>query len=191
MRKLFAVADNAVPDVVSDKSEQMVVKFWTMHTQKVESLKKLITLPEANSCCFLWTLNSFNAFTFIPYCLSHFGVIDNLSLSTYTISMKIADALFREVDEGRIKNVEIFVSESLRFRMPKVVEHIDAMIVSRPVRISYVWNHSKITCVQCGDNYLVLEGSGNWSENAQFEQYILTNSKQIYDFRKENISMVE
>lgn len=191
MRNLFAVPDEPVPDETTTKSDQLVAKFWEMHVQRVENLKKLITLPDPESCCFLWTINAFNAFTFIPYCISHFGFIDHLALSTYTISMKVADALFREIDHGRIKSVEIFVSESLRFRMPKVVEHIDAMIVSRPVKVRYVWNHSKITCVNCGNNFLVLEGSGNWSENAQFEQYILTNSKKIYDFRKKNLSMVE
>jgi hypothetical protein len=35
------------------------------------------------------------------------------------------------------------------------------------------------------DNYYIIEGSGNWSENAQYEQYILANSKGVYDFRME------
>ena len=192
MRKLFAVETPEAPGDINDKSEQLTTRFWNMHTERIESLKKLINIPGENECTFLWTMNSFNAFTFIPFCLSNFGHIDELSLSTYTVSRRIADALIRQIDAGNITKVNIFVSESLKFRMPQVIDHLNALMETRPnIKIQYGWNHSKITCVRCGDNHLVFEGSGNWGENAQYEQYILTNSKIIYDFRKKNIGMVE
>ena len=76
--------------------------------------------------------------------------------------------------------------------MPQVIDHLNALLHSRPmIQIHYGWNHSKVTCVQCGSNYLVLEGSGNWGENAQYEQYVLINSKQVYEFRQKNIGVVE
>lgn len=179
-----------VPEI--EKTDQLSVSFWAMHTEKVKTLKKLIHLPGLNECSFIWTLNSFNAFTFIPFCIANFGRIDELYLSTYTINRRIADALFKQTDDGNIGNVYISVSESLKFRMPAVVEHLEAMTATRSnISIRYIWNHSKITCVRCGDNYFVLEGSGNWSENAQYEQYVLINSKEIYEFRKKNISAVE
>jgi hypothetical protein len=194
MRRLFS-NDTPEPEKqikeLTGKSEQLTEKFWAMHVERIESLKKLIKLPEENECTFIWTENSFNAFTFIPFCLSHYGFITELYLSTYTISKRIADALIKQIDSGNILQVHIMVSESLKFRMPAVIDHLNALLPSRPqLQIHYGWNHSKITCVRCGENYLVFEGSGNWGENAQFEQYILTNSKQIYEFRKENICMV-
>lgn len=176
----------------SDKSEQVSTRFWAMHTERIESLKKLINIPGANECTFLWTMNSFNAFTFVPFCISHYGHIDELYLSTYTISRRIADALIKQVDLGTIGNVNVLVAESLKFRMPAVIDHLNALMTTRPMmHIDYGWNHSKVTCIRCGDNYLVLEGSGNWGENAQFEQYVLINSKEIYEFRKKNLGMVE
>lgn len=184
-----------VPEQVSentDKTEQLCTSFWAMHTEKVESLKKLIHIPAQGECTFIWTQNSFNAFTFIPFCIANFGSIDELYLSTYTINRRIADALFRQIDEGKIKKVSITVSESLKFRMPAVVEHIQAMMVNRQnVSMRFIWNHSKVACIRCDNNYFVFEGSGNWSENAQYEQYVLINSKEIYEFRKKNLSMVE
>jgi len=178
--------------IPADKSEQLSTKFWAMHTERIESLKKLINIPGENECTFLWTLNSFNAFTFVPFCISHFGHIDELYLSTYTISRRIADALIKQIDLKAIDNVHVLVAESLKFRMPQVIDHLNALITTRPqLHIEYGWNHSKVTCIRCGNNYLVLEGSGNWGENAQFEQYILTNSKEIYEFRKKNLGMVE
>ena len=149
-------------------------------------------IPGENEITFLWTLKSFNAFTFIPFCIARFGKIDELYLSTYTISRRISDALLKQIDKGKIDRVNIFVSESIKFRMPDVVNYIEMQTATRKnLTIQYAWNHSKVTCAKCGDHYLILEGSGNWSENAQYEQYVLINSKNIYEFRKKNISTLE
>jgi hypothetical protein len=194
MRKLFATPEAEQPEKENkeDKSEQITTAFVAMHTAKVESLKKLITIPAENECTLLWTLNSFNAFTFIPFCISHYSFIHELHVSTYTINRRIADALVREVDSGRILKVSIYISDTIKFRMAHVVDHLNSIIATRPqITIHYGWNHSKIACIRCGTNYLVLEGSGNWGENAQHEQYLLFNNKNIYEFRKKNISMVE
>lgn len=193
MPKLFSAPPVSGTEVKTDaKSDQLSVRFWAMHTERIESLKKLINIPGENECTFLWTMNSFNAFTFVPFCLSHFGHIDELYLSTYTISRRIADALIKQIDLKTIDNVHVLVAESLKFRMKEVIDHLNALMTTRPqLQIEYGWNHSKVTCIRCGENYLVLEGSGNWGENAQFEQYILTNSKEVYEFRKKNLCMVE
>lgn len=193
MPKLFSTPSVAAPELKTDtKSSELSIRFWNMHTERIASLKKLINIPVPNECTFLWTMNSFNAFTFVPFCLSHYGHIDEIYLSTYTVSRRIADALIKQVDLNTISNVHILVADSLKTRMPAVIDHLDALLTTRPmIKIEYGWNHSKVTCIRCGDNYLVLEGSGNWGENAQFEQYILTNSKEVYEFRKKNICMVE
>lgn len=190
--KLFPTDKAVSNDPDENKTEQITTRFYAMHEERISSLKKLINIPAPDECTFLWTQNSFNAFTFIPFCLSHFGKIDELYLSTYTISKRIADALILQIDKGTIDRVNVFVSESLKFRMPAVIDHLNALLQSRPqMTITYGWNHSKVTCVRCGDTYLVLEGSGNWGENAQYEQYVLINSKKIYEFRKRNFELVE
>src|SRR5665648_460745 len=105
MRRLFS---NETPEPEKQihepggKSEQLTTKFWATHVERIESLKKLIQLPTENECTFIWTENSFNAFTFIPFCINNYGFINELYLSTYTISKRIADALIRQVDSGNI-----------------------------------------------------------------------------------------
>jgi hypothetical protein len=189
MIKLFS---SEKQNVSEENSSALAVKFYKTHCERVESLKKHLTIPGENEACFLWTLKSFNAFTFIPFCIEKFGCIDELYLSTYTISRKITDTLVQLVDTGKIKYVHIFVSESLKFRMPDVMNQLNTILPNRAnIKLQFAWNHSKITCAKCGENYLVLEGSGNWSDNAQYEQYLLTNSKTVYEFRKSNICPVE
>jgi hypothetical protein len=69
-----------------------------------------------------------------------------------------------------------------------VNDHLQALVEKRTsIRVYYAWNHAKISLIRIGDQHFVVEGSGNWSENAQHEQYVFVNSKKIFDFRKNEI----
>ena len=166
--------------------------FLDMHMRKIESIKDLAGHPpRENECYFLWTLNSFNAFTFIPYLIKEHGHIDELTVSTYSINTRIADSFMRHLSQGSIAKVKILLAESMSYRMPKVVDHLKMSLADHPsASITYGWNHSKITLVRSGDHHYVIEGSGNWSENAAHEQYIFINSPEIYAFRRSHIDAV-
>jgi hypothetical protein len=169
-----------------DKSEILRDSFLHQHEKKVRTLKELMgSLPGPDEFIALWTLKSFNAFTFIPYLIRELEKIDYLVISTYTINRRIIDSLTKKIDQGKIDHVKLFISDSLKYRMPKAVDHLDMMIKARSPQISahFAWNHSKITLAQCGNHFFTIEGSGNWSENAQYEQYIFFNNKRLYDFR--------
>lgn len=184
LRKLFNTSAISKPET---ESEAKAVQFYSTHCQRIENIKQLSHLPAEGEALFLWTIKSFNAFTFIPYLLTYYDRIQSINISTYTVNRKILDALVNLLDTGAIEKISLFVSDSLKFRMPKVTDHLQALISSRPnLEVIYAWNHSKITCIHCGDDYYVIEGSGNWGENAQFEQYLFIRSKEVYEFRNEN-----
>jgi hypothetical protein len=180
------------PAPVDEIAVEKAVAFFAVHCERTETLKRLRCIPAENAATLLWTLNSFNAFTFIPFAINTFGLIDCLTVSTYSINRRIVDALMRETDRGRIRRILFLVSDSLRVRMPKVTEYLESLALARvdTITVRYGWNHSKVTCIQCGNTYLTVEGSGNWSENAQYEQYVIFNSREIYEFRKKNIEDV-
>ncbi len=171
-----------------DKSGVMVDQFLQMHGERIESIKNLLgRIPGNGEIFFLWTLNSFNAFTFIPYVIKECGIIEELILSTYSINIRIIDALVRLIDSGMIKQVDIFISDSIKSRLPKVCDHLLAVVGNKPIRVTFSWNHSKIALIKTADHYFDIEGSGNFSENAAHEQYVFLNNRKIYDFRKKEI----
>ena len=168
-----------------DKSEIQRVRFLNKHLTKVESLKTLAgKLPTSGEIFFIWTLNSFNAFTFIVYIIKHCGVIDELTVSTYSINDRILTSLMKWYDKGEIKKINISISDSIRHRVPKIYDQLQSQAQLRNMEVSFTWNHSKVTTMRSADNYFVVEGSGNFSENAQYEQYIFMNDKTVYDFRR-------
>jgi hypothetical protein len=187
MSKYFDIntlKDSATPDIASGVAE----KFMTVHESKIDSIKNIMKLPEPGEIYFLLTENSFNAFTFILYIIRQFKVIDRLIISTYSINQRIIESLMRYFHKGCIKEIFILVSDSLKFRMPKVVDVMESLVMAYSnIKIHYSWNHSKVTLMQCGNDHFVMEGSGNWSENSRYEQYVFLNNEKVFNFRRECI----
>jgi hypothetical protein len=167
-------------------SELYTSKFLVFHFEKLKSLEEnLKRLPTPEEIFFLQSDNAFNAFTFIPFVAKNHP-IKELHASTYSISRKVIDALIEMHDRGMIEQITLMISDSMIKRNPLTIENLMAMATTRPnLKVVYAWSHAKVCLMKTHDNYYIIEGSGNWSENAQYEQYILANSKGVYDFRME------
>jgi hypothetical protein len=190
MTKLFKISElEPNKEVNENKSSSSIIKFEKSHLIKTESLKNIAPLlPGSDEIIFLWSLKSFNAFTFITYIIKYAGAIDQLTISTYSLNNRILTSLIRQYDNGHIKNIELLISDSIKFRLPKLNDLIQSQASTRNITVLYSWNHSKITLLRVKDFYFCVEGSGNFSENALHEQYIFTNNKKLYEFRKSCIT---
>ena len=159
-------------------------KYLVSHYEKVSNLENdLMRIPTPEEFFFLQSDTAFNAFTFIPLVAKVFP-IKELHASTYSLSRKVIEALIEMHDKGQIERITLLVSDSMIKRNPIVIDNLMAMASSRPnVTVLYAWVHAKVCLMQSHEHYFVIEGSGNWSENAQYEQYTFANSKGLYDFR--------
>jgi len=190
MRKLFDINElNQKASMEDQNSSILVERFLKSHDHRIDSIKQLAgRLPEPGEIYFLWTVKSFNAFTFIPFVIKECGVIDELTISTYSISTRIVDALIKLIEHEKAKRVHLLISDSLQYRLPKVHDHLQSLTANREqITVCYGWNHSKIALIKSGSYHLAVEGSGNFGENAQHEQYIFYNSTSVYEFRKSEI----
>ena len=179
----------------ADSGSGLVLKerFLNLHLKKIESIKLLVGQPPVKDEVFcLWTLNSFNAFTFIPFMIKEHGKINELIISTYAISSRILNAFTNYIEKDLIAGIHITISDSIKYRQIKNFEELTLMQSRYPgFTVSYGWNHSKITLIQNAQGYFVIEGSGNYSENAQHEQYMFMNSQPLYMFRKACIQSIQ
>ncbi len=156
--ELFDVRDLSKPKQTNpgDKAAVLRDNFLNKHHFKVESLKELTgRLPQPGEFFALWTMKSFNAFTFIPFLIKELGIIDQLTLSTYSINRRIIDSLMKKIDQGKITHVKLFISDSLKYRMPRVVDHLESMTNTRGkyISVTYSWNHSKYLYADAPTNF--------------------------------------
>jgi len=151
----------------------------------LENLTELAeSLPSFSQIYFLWSLKSFNAFSFIHYVLSQRQAIDELVISSYNITREIFIKLLALLDEGSILTMHLTLSDVAKSRFPLVYDLVNSEASRRDnLEVLYLWNHSKVTLMRCGSDHFIVEGSGNFSENSRHEQYVFLNNPQIYEFR--------
>lgn len=190
MRRLFNLSDISKSPQSTLQSDLSVVKLARLYEHKVAAIKELSgAMPSKNEAFFLWTINQFNAFSFIPYFINQTGRLDEVVISTYSINIKIIDSLSAFIKNNQLSSLYILISDSVNYRIPKVVDHLNAFCnIFSQVTVKYAWNHSKVTLVKTMNDHFVIEGSGNFSENSRHEQYVLLNSEQVYNFRKKWIT---
>ena len=170
----------------AEKVEGVFSTYLNHHLEKISGFNDLVRIPQEGEIFFLQTVKAFNAFTFIPWVAKHY-FIEELFASTYSISRRVVEALQEMQQAGKIGQVTLLISDSMIKRNPVTVDTIEAVARGNGnFHVKYFWNHSKVCLLKTAhDHHLIMEGSGNWSENAQLEQYILTNCEAAYNFRKE------
>jgi len=182
--KFFDIQKSDLGESAKNSSEHFVSKYLAIHYQKIKSLdKELQRLPNTEEFFFLQSDTSFNAFTFIPL-IGKKEAIKELYASTYSISRKVIDALIQLYDQGILEQITLLISDSLIKRNPATMDYLNAQISGRAnFTVLFTWVHAKVCIAKTATNYFIIEGSGNWASNAQYEQYIFANSKGVYDFR--------
>jgi hypothetical protein len=187
----FSLSDiTPTPAQHTTTDSMLCAAYLSSHELRVSGLHDLCgRLPLPGELMMLWTLKQFNAFTFIPYIIQYSGPIRELAFSTYSLSTKVIDSLVVLLDKGMIDRVHITISDSVKFRIPRVVDHLSSLMATRGEQISllYGWNHSRVTLMRTDTGHYLVEGSGNFTENAQHEQYIFLNSVELWHFRKQCI----
>jgi hypothetical protein len=182
--KFFEIG--AVAEKQEKIAEKWESKYLASHFQKVGVLSdSLSRLPSVGEFFFLQTDTAFNAFTFVTL-VSKANSIKHLYASTYSISRRVVDSLIELHDKGVIEQITLLVSESMIKRNPLIIDNLMQQAKSRPnMTVLFAWIHAKVCLMQTNDAHFVVEGSGNWSENAHYEQYVFSNDAKHYEFRKE------
>ena len=168
-----------------------IEKYKNIHYQNLIDFKKDCRLPEKDELIKIRVQKAYNAFTFILAIKEKFNIIDELSILTFNINERTLLTLFSWVETTELKSLELCISESVKSRMPKRVDLIKELFNKfkhkSNLKVAFTWNHCKIALVKAGGQYFVIEGSGNFSDNEEVEQYIFENSKKSYNFDKNNL----
>lgn len=174
----------------ADEQSAFTSRYLNKHLDLINNLKEdLVRFPEQGEMFFLQTIQAFNAFTFIEK-IAQTYFIEELVATTYSVSMKVMEALQELQSRGKIGEIRLLISDSMMSRNPRVTDNLDAWANTNPnVHLVYSWNHSKITLAKTADHHFCIEGSGNWSENACYEQYIFYNDKEAYEFRRKLLTI--
>jgi hypothetical protein len=133
------------------------------------------------------TDKSFNAIVVIDYLLKKYELVE-IYIAVYRMNLLSVNKLKLIIDDG---NVKCFILLSSFFRENKRYERWAEELLmyaenKKDVQISFAVNHAKVFIAKTKDNrHIVFEGSGNLSDNARIEQYLIEDNEVTYNFHKQ------
>ena len=138
------------------------------------------------------TEQGFNAITVIKY-LSEMYALTDIYIAVYRMNEKAVQKLIDFIERDGI-NINIVLSSFFREnkRYEKWCHDLISFSENRKhVKVTFAWSHAKVFLAKTTDNkHIVFEGSGNLSDNARIEQYIIENNKKSYEFHRQWISEI-
>lgn len=116
--------------------------------------------------------------------------IEELTITTLRVGKKEMAALGDMIERGRIGRCKIVLCDISRENTSKggkrydYQEAFETSCAEYGVDFVYKRNHAKVILAKTKENYYVCETSSNFNENPKIEQFILSNSEEIYKFYK-------
>jgi len=171
------------------KSEKKAVRFADIHYLKAKHAKDLGVIPSKKEQIRCITQGCFNMYSILVAISQMFeDPVEELYLSTFSIKGNVIVGLFQMLEAGIVQKMRLIIAATMVNRTPKRIQQIrelSAMFRDKyDVQTKLTENHSKIMLIKSGENFYCLEGSGNLSDNAQIEQYSISNSEEVYNFHK-------
>lgn len=123
---------------------------------------------------------------FFSSIIEEFGIIDEMYLSTWTISKQNVIRILDAIDAGQLKEFSFLINDGLlkTNSTKSIYSFLSDEFNARKIKFKAINSHAKIFCVRCGNRYITVSGSGNWSENPRIENYMILGSKDIFNFNK-------
>jgi len=163
-------------EIKSKKTRKMLVKVF-------DDLK----LPFPGEQFRIRTQQQMNLIVLILRILKEHGMIDELTIATYSLNKEAFNIIRDLIKVGKIKKTNFFLASSNRFRNENHLNYLineSKALVEIGFHVSFVlaWSHFKITLAKCGSDFYQFEGSMNYSMNNMAEQIIFENNQKLYDF---------
>lgn len=157
-----------------------------LYLKKEKADEVMNELPEQGESIHIVSNGSFDYFTLIPLALKMMGdKIGDFYFSTWTLNNSNSEAILKLYDDKKVKSVNCLVGLYFKKRETAVYNMLYDGLKSRGQRIFSNENHSKVTLLENGFDYIVICGSANFTANPRVEQFTIHNSQELFNFHKE------
>jgi hypothetical protein len=151
-----------------------------------EELSQVLTeLPGPGESFHLVSNGRWDYWRLVPVVLDLLGrPAEALYGSTWTMSRQNVRELLDLFDAGRIKAVSVTSGTYFLRRESAVAATLQEGLRARGQRYKAFANHAKVVLLAAPPDFLVFEGSANWTANPRLEQNVLINDRELYDFHR-------
>jgi hypothetical protein len=104
--------------------------------------------------------------------------------STWTMNRSNVLQLLSLYDQKKFSSVTMFSGLYFKRREPAVYTALASGLIDRGQRFLCFENHTKIMLLGAAPDWIVMEGSANFTANPRLEQNTISNDQQLFDFHK-------
>jgi hypothetical protein len=173
----------------SKMPDQKTLKRKTkIELKKVRQREKLIEaiteIPKKGYSYHMVSVGLYDFYTIIP---TFVGLLDGIEIlygSTWTMNRDNAIDILSLFDKGLVKEINILTGLYFKRRETAVYSTLLNGLKERKQRFIASKNHTKIILMKKDENYIVTEGSANFTMNPRVEQFVMSNDKELFDFHK-------
>jgi hypothetical protein len=151
--------------------------------EKLEEFFK--QLPEPGETIHIVSNGSFDYWNFCPVTLQLLNRPAVFYGSTWTLNRSNALQLLNLYDQKKLTAATMFSGLYFKRREPAVYATLAGGLIDRGQRFLCFENHTKIMLIGAAPDWIVIEGSANFTANPRLEQNTVTNDKQLFDFHKQ------
>lgn len=173
--------------VISPRKAKIQTKILHKSFLKKEKAGKVLTeLPAENESIHIVSNGSFDYFNLVPIAIELMGGrCNDFYFSTWTLNNINTESILKLFDEKKITSVNCLVGLYFKQREAAVFNKLYEGLKKRSQRIFANENHSKITLLDNGKDFFIIEGSANFTANPRIEQFTIINSPSLHAFHKE------
>jgi len=143
------------------------------------------TLPGPGESTHYIQAATYDFFHTVPAAVGILGEVGDLYASTWTMSRNNVLELFEIFDGGKIKRISVLTGNYFKRRESAVYARLLEGLQRRGQRYAAFGNHTKIVLMDSPPDYIVMEGSANFTSNPRLENYIIVNDRALWDFHRE------
>jgi len=168
---------------VSARKIKMDLRQRMRSGMKTEQAEDLVTeIPKPGESIHYISNGKFDYWTFVPILVRLMGGSKETYMSTWTMNRSNAMELMDLYDAGKIQNITFITGDYFKKRESVTYALLITELTKRGQRFKAFMNHAKVTCLSNGRDFLVMEGSANYTSNPRIEQNTITNSRELYNF---------
>lgn len=157
--------------------------------ERQHNLADILPLPASGETIHMLSNGMYDFFTIAALLIDMLdGYTEHLYASTWTISQQTIIDLFDTVDSGKIGRLHILSDRSFKRRKPASYAQLIAGLRKRNMRFVANHNHSKVSLLNHGDNYITIEGSASFTTTPRLEQHTISNDKELWQWHRQWMS---
>jgi len=183
---LFGDPEIETTKTVSSRILKRDEKTKTINAMKKQKLSEVVKqLPKTNESFHIISNGDFDFFTFIPYLICDLmGGCNEFYGSTWTLNRNNCVDMLNMFDDGKIKSIGFLTGIYFKRRESAVYARLLEGMQQRNQKYKCLETHAKVAIFENGIDFIVIEGSANFTANPRIEQYCVTNSIDLYNFHK-------